>query len=87
MVVQQLEFAWGPFSEALQRQEQDLDRWLWQAAERHASAIGNITRPNPMEAVHQAMLVELLKDLRRLEARIARLEAAEPARAPDAPGT
>lgn len=85
MVIQQQAFAWGKFTEGLTRQEQDLDGWLWQAAERHASAIGNIARPNPMEAIHQAMLLELLKDLRRLEARVAVLERSPPAVQPAGP--
>lgn len=74
LLLQRLAVEWAHFDEVTGREEQDLLAWLWQAAERHASAIGNVARPNPMEAVHHAMLLELLKENRRLAARVRALE-------------
>lgn len=65
---------WEGYAHALTRQEQADLAWLWQAAQRHASAIGEANRPVPMEAVLLSMSLELLKEVRRLEARIHRLE-------------
>lgn len=65
---------WDGFAHALTRQEQADLAWLWQSAQRHASAIGEANRPVPMEAVLLSMSLELLKEVRRLESRVHRLE-------------
>ncbi len=74
MLLQRLAAEWSFFAEVVTLEEQRLDAWLWQAAERHASAIGHVARASPMEAVHHAMLLEVLKELRRVDARLARVE-------------
>jgi hypothetical protein len=78
LLLQRLMSEWGAFAEVCTREEQDMIAWLWQSAERHASAIGHQAPPDPFHAIHLAMEMELLREIRRLQARVERLEEARP---------
>jgi hypothetical protein len=74
MLIQRLIAEWGPFAEVMTREEQDLVAWLWQAAERHTSAIGHQDPPDIMHGILFAFAMELLRENRKLAARLGHLE-------------
>jgi len=67
---------WAKFRRALRRDDQRVFDDLFDIAKLHVQAGVYASRPWPMEPVLMAILLEQQKALRRLEARLAELEAA-----------
>ncbi len=61
---------WGKFRRALRREDQALLDALFEMARYHAGPAAYASRPNPMETILVGMLIELLRQVRALEARL-----------------
>ena len=58
---------WDKFKQALRREDRRLFEQLMQKGRRHASAASYATRFHPTESLLMSILLELKKDLDRLE--------------------
>ena len=61
-----LETEWNKFRRALRKEDQDLFDELFSFAKYHSAPASYFSTPNPMEPIFMAMLVELLKEIKRL---------------------
>ncbi len=61
-----LETEWNKFRRALRKEDQDLLDELFSFAKYHSAPASYFSTPNPMEPIFMAMLVELLKEIKRL---------------------
>ena len=62
-----IESQWGKFRRALRKEDQDLLDNLFNFAKYHSASSSYFSTPNPMEPIFMAILIELLKELRRLK--------------------
>jgi len=62
-----LESEWSKFRRALRKEDQELLDDLFGFAKYHSAPSSYFSTPNPMEPVLMAMLIELLKEVRRLK--------------------
>jgi hypothetical protein len=60
---------WGKFRRALRREDQVILDRLFDRAQYHAHAMAYASMPAPMEPILVAMLIELQRDLLRLQER------------------
>ncbi len=65
-----LESEWSKFRKALRKEDQELLDELFSFAKYHSAPASYLSAPNPMEAIFMAMLVELLKEIRRLRGKL-----------------
>src|SRR5512137_304246 len=61
---------WGKFRRALRREDQVILDRLFDRAQYHAHAMAYASMPTPMEPILVAMLIELQRDLLRLQERV-----------------
>lgn len=61
-----IESEWGKFRRALRKEDQDFLDSLFNFAKYHSASSSYFSTPNPMEPIFMAMLIELLKEVRRL---------------------
>jgi hypothetical protein len=61
---------WGKFRRALRREDQMILDHLFDRAQYHAHAMAYASMPIPMEPILVAMLIELQRDLLRLQERV-----------------
>ncbi len=61
---------WGKFRRALRREDQVILDRLFDRAQYHAHAMAYASMPAPMEPILVAMLIELQRDLLRLQERV-----------------
>lgn len=72
--LEQMEEEWGPFRRALRYdQQEDFDE-LFEKAQKHADAAGNVNRADPMEGALIGMMLAQERDARELRERVATLE-------------
>ncbi len=62
-----LESEWSKFRRALRKEDQELLDDLFGFAKYHSAPSSYFSTPNPMEPVLMAMLIEILKEVRRLK--------------------
>ncbi len=62
-----IESEWSKFRRALRKEDQELLDDLFGFAKYHSAPSSYFSTPNPMEPVLMAMLIELLKEVRRLK--------------------
>ena len=62
-----IESEWGKFRRALRKEDQELLDDLFGFAKYHSAPSSYFSTPNPIEPVLMAMLIELLKEVRRLK--------------------
>ncbi len=62
-----IESEWSKFRRALRKEDQELIDDLFGFAKYHSAPSSYFSTPNPMEPVLMAMLIELLKEVRRLK--------------------
>ncbi len=62
-----IESEWNKFRRALRKEDQELLDDLFGFAKYHSAPSSYFSTPNPMEPVLMAMLIELLKEVRRLK--------------------
>lgn len=81
-VLDRLRLEWGKFRRGLRKDEQDLLDEVFDLARRHVAAGAYAAHPIPFETVMLSVLVEIVRRLRVLEARLAvtdpRAEGADP---------
>jgi hypothetical protein len=65
-----LESEWSKFRRALRREDQELFDELFCFAKYHSAPASYFSTPNPMEPIFMAILVELLKEIRRLRSEL-----------------
>lgn len=61
---------WAKFRRVLRKEEQELLDELFNFAKYHSAPASYFSTPNPMEPVFMAMLVELLKEIKRLRSEL-----------------
>ncbi len=62
-----IESEWSKFRRALRKEDQELLDDLFGFAKYHSAPSSYFSTPNPMEPVLMAMLIEILKEVRRLK--------------------
>lgn len=62
-----IESEWNKFRRALRKEDQELIDDLFGFAKYHSAPSSYFSTPNPMEPVLMAMLIEILKEVRRLK--------------------
>ena len=62
-----IESEWSKFRRALRKEDQELIDDLFGFTKYHSAPSSYFSTPNPMEPVLMAMLIELLKEVRRLK--------------------
>ncbi len=62
-----IESEWSKFRRALRKEDQELLDDLFGFAKYHSAPSSYFSTPNPIEPVLMAMLIELLKEVRRLK--------------------
>ncbi|MCZ6449801.1 MAG: hypothetical protein O6918_02885 [Deltaproteobacteria bacterium] len=62
-----IESEWNKFRRALRKEDQELLDDLFGFAKYHSAPSSYFSTPNPMEPVLMAMLIEILKEVRRLK--------------------
>ncbi len=62
-----IESEWSKFRRALRKEDQELLDDLFGFAKYHSAHSSYFSTPNPMEPVLMAMLIEILKEVRRLK--------------------
>ena len=62
-----IESEWSKFRRALRKEDQELIDDLFGFAKYHSAPSSYFSTPNPMEPVLMAMLIEILKEVRRLK--------------------
>ncbi len=62
-----LESEWSKFRRALRREDQEILDELFSFAKYHSAPASYFSTPNPMEPIFMAILIELLKEIRRLK--------------------
>ncbi len=62
-----IESEWNKFRRALRKEDQELLDDLFGFAKYHSAPSSYFSTPNPRESVLMAMLIELLKEVRRLK--------------------
>ncbi len=62
-----IESEWSKFRRALRKEDQELIDDLFGFAKYHSAPSSYFSTPNPMEPVLIAMLIEILKEVRRLK--------------------
>ena len=67
MVMEEVIKEWDGFKQALRREDRRLFEQLMQRGRRHASAASYAVRPHPTESLLMSILLEIEKDLDRLE--------------------
>lgn len=65
-----LESEWSKFRRVLRKEDQELLDELFCFAKHHSAPASYFSSPNPMEPVFMAMLIELLKEIKRLESEL-----------------
>ena len=65
-----IESEWSKFKRALRKEDQELLDDLFGFAKYHSAPSSYFSTPNPMEPVLMAMLIELLKEVRRLKSEL-----------------
>lgn len=61
---------WAKFRRVLRKEEQELLDELFNFAKYHSAPASYFSPPNPMEPVFMAMLIELLKEIKRLRSEL-----------------
>lgn len=62
-----IESEWSKFRRALRKEDQELLDDLFGFAKYHSAPSSYFSTPNPIEPVLMAMLIEILKEVRRLK--------------------
>ena len=65
-----LESEWSKFRRALRRDDQELLDELFCFAKYHSAPASYFSTPDPMEPIFMAILIELLKEIRRLRSEL-----------------
>ncbi len=65
-----IESEWSKFRRALRKEDQELLDDLFGFAKYHSAPSSYFSTPNPIEPVLMAMLIELLKEVRRLKSEL-----------------
>lgn len=65
-----IEAEWSKFRRALRREDQAILDELFGFAKYHSAPASYFSTPNPMEPIFMAMLVEVLKEIRKLRAEL-----------------
>jgi hypothetical protein len=61
-----IESEWAKFKRALRKEDRELFDELFSFAKYHTAPASYLSAPNPMEPIFMAILIELLKEIRRL---------------------
>ncbi len=61
-----IESEWAKFRRVLRKEDQELLDDLFSLAKYHTAPTSYLSTPNPMEPIFMAILIELLKEIRRL---------------------
>jgi len=82
--IQAIESEWAKFRRALRKEDQEVLDELFSFAKYHSAPSSYFSTPNPMEPIFMAMLIELLKEIKRLRQAVEKeLSAASLPRAED----
>ncbi len=65
-----LESEWSKFKRALRKEDQEILDELFSFAKYHSAPASYFSTPNPMEPIFMAILIELLKEIRRLRSEL-----------------
>ena len=65
-----IEAEWRKFRRALRREDQEVLDELFGFAKYHSAPASYFSTPDPMEPIFMAMLVELLKEVKKLKAEL-----------------
>ena len=65
-----IESEWSKFRRALRKEEQEILDELFGFVKYHSAPASYFSTPNPMEPVFMAMLIELLKEVKRLRSEL-----------------
>lgn len=65
-----IESEWSKFRRALRKEDQELLDELFDLAKYHSAPSSYFSTPNPMEPIFMAMLIELLKEVRKLKSEL-----------------
>ena len=65
-----IEAEWSKFRRALRREDQEVLDELFGFTKYHSAPASYFSTPNPMEPIFMAMLVELLKEVKKLKAEL-----------------
>ena len=65
--IMSIESEWSKFRRALRKEDQELLDDLFGFAKYHSAPSSYFSTPNPIEPVLMAMLIEILKEVRRLK--------------------
>ena len=76
-----IESEWAKFKRALRKEDQELLDELFAFAKYHSAPASYLSTPNPMEPILVAMLIELLKEVKRLRLELER--RGDPSHAPN----
>lgn len=62
-----IEAEWSKFRRALRKEDEELLDELFGFAKYHSAPASYFSTPNPMEPIFMAILIELLKEIKRLK--------------------
>lgn len=65
-----IEAEWSKFRRALRKEEQEILDELFGLAKYHSAPASYFSTPNPLEPLFMAMLIELLKEIKRLRSEL-----------------
>ncbi|MFQ5851162.1 MAG: hypothetical protein ACE5JU_11325 [Candidatus Binatia bacterium] len=65
-----VESEWSKFRRALRKEDQEFLDDLFSFAKYHSAPSSYFSTPDPMEPIFMAMLIELLKEVRRLKSEL-----------------
>lgn len=71
-----IESDWSKFRRALRKEDQEILDELFCSAKYHSAPSSYFSTPNPIEPIFMAMLIELLKEIKRLRSELIEKQSA-----------